>query len=95
MNLENAPRPDDEEDRECSICDSENSFVLYEGERVCKECGYAPTAGGTAVSTQNTSEEWDDWFEHRDEQYSGFHGTDRIKFVGGFASAYDFGADFE
>jgi len=92
MDIETAPSLD-EEDVECAVCDAEESFVIYEGDKVCKECGHAPSGGGRSVTTDDS--EWADWLQHRREEYDGFYGEDRIKFVGGFAAAYEFGADFE
>lgn len=92
MNLETAPKHDEGEDEECAICDGENTFVLYENDKVCKQCGHAPTS--TDRPSDNTETEWSRWEQHRREEYSGFYGDERIKFVGGFTSAYQFEKDF-
>jgi len=93
MELETAPSVDEAEEKECAVCDEEGTFVIYDGDKVCDNCGYAPAGGGSSVTADE--DEWQAWLVHRDEEYSGFYGEDRIKFAGGFASAYDFGADFE
>lgn len=90
MRLETAPTV--EEDHECAICGATGSFVLYDHDKVCRECGYVPSADD---GDETEDDEWERWFEHRDEDYDGFRGEDRIKMVGGFASAYVFGEDFD
>jgi hypothetical protein len=96
MEIETAPSTDNE-DEECGICEAEGSFVLYDGDKVCKECGHAPAGGSgrDSLSDGGGDTEWADWLQHRRDEYDGFYGEDRIKFVGGFASAYEFGSDFE
>jgi hypothetical protein len=91
MKLKNAPIPEGEEERECPICDSEGSIVLHEGDKVCRECQFT-TSSESQRRDRDTS--WADWHDHRDDEYDGFYGDGRIKFVGGFASAYEFGEDF-
>lgn len=91
MNLENAPIPEGEEERECPVCEREGSIVLHDGDKVCRNCQFT-----TSSESQRRREEsaWDEWHDHRDDEYEGFYGDDRIKFVGGFSSAYEFGEDF-
>lgn len=91
MTLENAPSVsnavEDEDDVEvCDVCDAKQSFVLYEHDKVCKECGFTPSGDDTSQYEQET---WDDWWEHRRNQYSGFYGDERVKMVGGFARPYE------
>jgi len=87
--VEAARRVAKESQHECPLCGADAPYVLYDGDKMCEECGHVPGAGG------NTSDdEHEDWREHRRENYSGWFGPDRIKFAGGFASAYDFGSDF-
>jgi hypothetical protein len=110
MKLETAPRHDEfvaiedgdsearsmdrakDGDEECAICDGENTFVLYEGDKVCRQCGHAPSP--KAGSSADEQSEWERWDEHRKDEYSGFYGDERIKFVGGFVAAYEFEDDF-
>jgi hypothetical protein len=91
MDIESAPSVEDD-DSECGLCGREGTFVLYDGDRLCKHCGYAPTSNNTMDTTEDS--EWEGWLTHRNSEYSGFFGPDRVKFVGGFASAYEFESDF-
>lgn len=93
MDISTAPAVEEADDRECNICEAEGTFVIYDGDQVCTQCGHAPTSDSN-TGVEQGSNEWSDWFDHRDERYSGWYGEDRIKFPGGFASAYDFGSDF-
>lgn len=86
MELKTAPRHDEDGDEECAVCDGENTFVLYENDKVCKNCGHAPDSRGRSESGLN---KWQQWHKHRHEEYSGFYGEERLKFVGGFVSAWD------
>lgn len=91
MDIDTAPRPEDpDEDRECGVCDAEESFVLYDNDKVCRNCGYVPGNGGTNGYNDNVFDQWSEWQEHRreNEDYSGWYGEDRIKFVGGFLTPY-------
>lgn len=87
MEIDTAPRADQEsdEDVECDNCGSVNSYVLYDHDKVCRECGHIAGSGERADDTRS---EWQQWWDHRDDMYSGFTGKDRIKMVGGFGSAY-------
>jgi len=91
MRLSNAPRLDEE--RECPICDAEGKYVLYEGDKMCRTCGHVPSPSSIGGDEKGP---WKQWHEHRkeNEEYSGFTGENRIKFVGGFAAAYVFDDDF-
>lgn len=85
MDIETAPNADehrdaDDEPSECAICDSEDSYIRYEGDTVCIECGHV--RGGDEPMSEGKNP-WVEWWEHRDENYDGFYGPDRIKFVGG------------
>ena len=86
MNLETAPRADEEEDSECAVCGAQNSFVLYDNDKVCRECQHVR---GEARDTSKSLNEWERWWQHRDANYSGFTGPDRIKMVGGFESVWN------
>jgi hypothetical protein len=79
---------DEERQHECPLCGAEAPYVLYDGDKMCGECGHVPGVGGDDKDAHES------WREHRRENYSGWTGPDRIKFPGGFASAYDFGEDF-
>lgn len=96
MDIDTAPTADgeDDDDVECDNC-AGGTYVLYDGDKLCRDCGYIAGSGGG--SREREVDDWAAWQQHRreHEDYSGFHGPDRIKMVGGFASAYDFGADFE
>lgn len=90
MDMESAPSVAESEEQECALCGNEGTFVIYDGDKVCTTCGHAPD-NTTSVTTNG--DEFEDWLDERSE-YSGWYGQDRIKFAGGFASAYDFGSDF-
>jgi len=92
MKISNAPSVDDAGERECNVCGSEGTFVLYDGDTLCTECSHSPSARRDGTSD---TDDWDDWFQHREEEYEGWYGEDRIKFVGGFGHAYDWGNDFD
>ena len=92
VTIETAPRADgaerkdeDESVDKCTHCGAERSYVLYDNDKVCKECGHVPTG---SEGPSNESDPWGEWWEHRSAEYSGFYGPNRIKFVGGFESAY-------
>lgn len=80
------------EEADCPLCGKENAYVLRDNDKVCEECNYMPRAETTVES----ADPWDEWHEHRrdNDDYSGFTGENRIKFVGGFTSAYVFEDDF-
>ncbi|AGF91215.1 hypothetical protein HAPG_00029 [Halorubrum phage GNf2] len=86
MNLETAPRADEGEDSECAVCGAQNSFVLYDNDKVCRECQHVR---GEATNSSESLTVWEQWWQHRETTYSGFRGSERIKMVGGFAAAYD------
>lgn len=77
---------EDEEPEECDVCGAEASFVKYDNDKTCKKCGYRPTE---STITSKKKSEWEQWWEHRSDMYSGLRGEDRVKMVGGFASAWD------
>ena len=93
MDVDRAPPDPHAQDRECPVCSTEGEYVLLDGDSVCTSCGHTPSPQGPRTD-QN---EWDAWHEHRREndEYEGFTGEDRIKFVGGFAATYDWGGDWE
>lgn len=87
------PVPEDEQ-HECGACGAEDPFVTVggsHGEKMCSECHVLPNQSRERVSQHSTP--WETFRERR-SQYSGFHGPERVKFVGGFARAYDFEKDF-
>lgn len=89
MNIETAPSATDGVDEEptCGVCGAEGSFVLYDRDKVCIECGHAPD-GGESLDAHNSGDRWVEWWQHRAANYDGFYGDGRIKMVGGFGSAY-------
>jgi len=94
MKLDDAPVADDE-DPSCTNCKN-GTYVIYDGDRVCNQCGHLSGTGDGDVRTyreRHLTDEWRNWERERDD-YDGFRGPDRVKFVGSFARAYDFGPDF-
>jgi hypothetical protein len=79
------------DERECPICESEGTYVDIGFDGVCTVCSHAPNS---ETSRNPPSDPWGAWFEHRKDNYSGFHGEERKKCVGGFIGAYDFEEDF-
>lgn len=69
---------------ECDEC--EGPLVMVKGDKRCNDCGLL---SGSVVDDEPQTE-WEEWHEHRRESddYEGFTGQDRIKFVGGFISCY-------
>lgn len=71
-------------DRDCAIC--EDGQYLQDGhEMVCEDCHHSPS--NEAVPPSNYTDPWEAFWSAR-EEYSGFHGEDRKKCVGGFSGAY-------
>jgi thiamine kinase-like enzyme len=95
MNIDNAAKIEDDEGevQMCNDCE-EAPYVLFEGERLCRECGYVAGSGGRPTRRLTNDEAWTEWHEHRrnEDDYDGWYGEKRIKMVGGFAAAYDYGA---
>lgn len=87
MPVSNAQRVEDDGQHDCPVCDAEAPYVLYDDDKMCKKCGHTPGSGGDGGVTAD-DDEWADWRSHRREKYSGWFGPERVKFVGGFASAY-------
>jgi len=78
MNLTEAPKIE-YDNGECSVCGGENTFVRLDGTKTCSECFYAPEP-----PHEREPDEWEQWWDRRSKQYSGFYGHKRIKMVGGF-----------
>lgn len=91
VGLSGARRVTEDGQHECPLCDAEAPYVLYDGDKMCENCGHTPGAGGDGGGDESDDERWR---KHRRENYSGWYGPERIKFPGGFASAYDFESDF-
>ena len=96
MNIDTAPVAGREDDAECERDDCGGTYVLYDGDRVCRRCGHLSGTGDADDVTYRQRHLTDAWreYEREREKYEGFTGEDRIKFPGGFVSAYDFGPDF-
>lgn len=75
---------EDEEVPTCEVCGAEGSYVLYDGDKTCKKCGDLPEQHEPNVDARSN---WERWWDER-EHYSGWHGENRIRFIGGFQSAY-------
>lgn len=71
---------------ECGACDGPLIMDEEQNKR-CFDCGLIP---GDTRSTSGEGETWSEWQDHRrdNDNYDGWYGADRIKFVGGFFSAY-------
>lgn len=76
-----------DEEGDCPNCGLENAYVLRDDDKVCENCNYMPRA---VSHTPDDTDEWEQWWEHRrqSDEYSGFEGENRIKFVGGFVLPY-------
>lgn len=73
---------------ECDEC--ETTLVIdHDGDKRCPDCGLL----SRVVRTKEKLSEWQRWFRHRRNDYSGWHGPERVKMVGGFVSAWDFVED--
>lgn len=71
-------------DEECPKC--EDGYFLQDDHSVfCENCHYAPERSANRV---RKTDEWVDFWQYRTSEYSGFRGPERVKVVGGFASAY-------
>lgn len=67
-------------------CDCGGEFVMYDGDKVCDDCGLL---SGTESVDVDVDGPWGDWWEERrSDRYSGWYGEDRVKFVGGFLSPW-------
>lgn len=88
MQIETAPLDPAKVDSTCDHCGAENTYVEYDHDTVCSECGHVPTPS-LATESLDTRSEWEKWWEHRrEEDYEGWYGEDRVKFVGSFTYEY-------
>lgn len=70
-------------------CDTEwceGTFVRYEGEHICRDCGHVRFSDHDDTP-RSMRDPWE-WFEEQRNEYSGFYGRDRVRMVGGFLRAY-------
>lgn len=79
-------------DQECPIC--EDGEILQDRKIAEKFCDTCLTVLEKDTHREETQGEWESFFEYRKNEYSGFHGDERIKMAGGFAGAYVFEEDF-
>jgi len=86
-----APTAEEDRQHECPNCETESPFVIYDGDKVCQHCAHVP---GTVNARAASDDDWQHWWEHRRREYSGWHGHERVRMIGGFPATYDFGADF-
>lgn len=88
----NGPTDPNAEETECPVCGAVGEFVLVDHDSVCENCGNV----NGAIRNDEDLTEWEQWWQHRrnSNDYVGWTGHNRIKFVGGFASTYQFGEDF-
>lgn len=70
---------------ECPLCGEEEAYVEHDNDKMCENCQYAPLA---SADHREDTDKWTEWRSHRSEEYSGWHGRDRIKMVGGFTRPY-------
>lgn len=83
MNLETAPTVE-HEPVVCTLC-SEASFVIYENDKVCPDCGYLAGTGGSG----EPDHPWFRWRTIRNELFEKEDGgNDRRKVVGSYVHAY-------
>lgn len=90
MDIETAPNADehrdaDDDPSECTICDSEDSYVRYDGDTVCIECGHV--RGGDEPASGGTNP-WVEWWEYRSSECEGWYGSTRVRMVGGHQHMY-------
>lgn len=75
---------DEEEPLECYLDGCGGTYVEYEGDKMCTECGHAPSADETNSDDGTTllaERRWVTFWNTRSKQ-SGFYGHDRVRFVG-------------
>lgn len=80
-------------EQDCPVCSTEGGYVRHGTDSVCAYCGHVRGARSPQVDADTP---WRDWHSHRrsNEDYEGWTGENRIRFVGGFSSAYIFEDDF-
>lgn len=81
---------DDEEPMECPICGTENSYIKWDYDKLCEDCGHV-RGGQQSRGQRDDQTEFERWWDHRRnmDEYSGWHGELRIRMIGGFEAAYD------
>jgi len=86
MNSKTAPSiPQPEDNNECTLCGAEDSYVRYDSDTVCSNCGFTPQATASPTDTETA---WERFWSHRADEYSGHYGPERKKCVGGFEYPY-------
>lgn len=77
-----AGRQPDHEPFECDEC---GGPIVIDGEdedKFCASCGLLTTVD--TIEPDEVESDWEKWRDHRRDEYSGWYGEDRIRFVGGF-----------
>jgi hypothetical protein len=93
--LATAPIAERDGDAECDQDGCGGSYVLYDGDRVCRRCGHLSGTDSSAAQSyreRHLPEAWQS-FERQRSEYNGFTGDERIKFVGGFVGPWVFEDD--
>jgi hypothetical protein len=73
-------------EQECTVCE-DGTYIRLENEKVCDTCQHSPAKNLTITTEKDV---WTAFQTYRreNEDYNGWYGPDRIKFVGGFAGPY-------
>lgn len=87
MRLEDSPRTDEYgEDAQCNVEGCGGTYVRYENDITCRECGHMYDEH-TTVDPLSTEGAWERFWNER-KDYDGHYGHDRKRCVGGFVSSY-------
>jgi len=70
---------------ECPVDECEGELLQADHERFCSECH---TVMDEATFPNNNRSLYERWHEHRNKEYSGFYGEDRVKMIGGFEAPW-------
>jgi hypothetical protein len=74
---------DENNEYECPDCGGE--MVVENHQKHCTDCWYV--SGSQNERVGQTTDAWERFWNER-QAYNGFHGSGRVKFVGGFEGAY-------
>jgi len=69
---------------ECPICE-DGEILKGEYEKMCDSCY---TVIDSDAFVHETEQPWEQWWDHRESEYSGLYGPERVKAVGGFVGVW-------